>query len=101
MHHVFAYKFRDDCENTIKNIYTNFDSKGETLKSVDIGLNEKLIGFRVQKSDWIDCKISKICFKIAKCEQKGIDFSKIEDKVNIINMEKLKLQKEAEEFAQS
>jgi hypothetical protein len=78
MHHVFAYKFTDDFENLLgKNIYSKFDEKGETLKKVNIGPCEKLIGFRVQKSDWVDCRISKVSFKIAKCEQKGFDFSKI------------------------
>lgn len=73
-HHVFCYKFQDDLDILIdKPIYSKYDEKGEEEYTVEIGLDEKLVGFRIQLSDWEDCKISKISFKIAKCEQQGFD----------------------------
>jgi hypothetical protein len=67
-HHVFCYKMFDDLENIIgKPIYSKYDEKGEEETTIEIGLDEKLVGFRIQLSDWEDCKISKISFKIAKC----------------------------------
>lgn len=69
-HHAFCYKFYDDFGNVIgKPIYSNYDKKSEEEFTIDIGIDEKLIGFRIQLSDWVDCKISKIWFKIAKCKQ--------------------------------
>ena len=31
-----------------------------------------MIGFKVQLSDWEDCKTSKIAFKLAKCTPKPV-----------------------------
>lgn len=61
-----------------KPIYSKYDEKKETETTIEIGIDEKLIGLRVQLSDWVDCKISKIWFKIAKCRQSSIDYAEIE-----------------------
>ena len=73
-----------------KPIYSNYNKKSEREFTIDIGLDEKLVGFRIQLSDWVDCKISKIWFKIAKCQQKGVDYQKIEARVKEIQEEKKK-----------
>ena len=68
-HHAFCYKFLDDDAKVIdKPIYSKYDEKKETEVTINIGKFEKLVGFRVQLSSWVDCKISKIWFKIAKMD---------------------------------
>ena len=57
MHHVAMFKFFDDFDQLIgKPIYSKYDSNKDKKFEVKIGLDEKLIGFRVRKSDWDDCK---------------------------------------------
>ena len=69
-HHVFCFKFYNDFGEVIgKPLYSKYDSKGEDEFTVEIGLDEKLVGFKVWESDWVDCKTSKIAFKIAKCDK--------------------------------
>jgi hypothetical protein len=81
-HHVFCYKFFDDLEKMIdKPIYSIYDEKGEEEFTVEIDLDEKLVGFRIQLSNWEDCKISKISFKIAKCKQQGFDYNSVREQV--------------------
>ena len=78
-HHAFCYKLFDDFGEVIdKPIYSKYDQKKEDETTITIGLDEKLVGFRIQLSDWVDCKISKIWFKIAKCKHSGIDYDQIE-----------------------
>lgn len=78
-HHAFCYKFFDDFGEAIdKPIYSKYDEKTETETKIDIGIDEKLVGLRVQLSDWEDCKISKIWFKIAKCRQSSIDYTELD-----------------------
>jgi hypothetical protein len=73
-----------------KPIYSKYDEKKEEEFTIDIGIDEKLVGLRVQLSDWVDCKISKIWFKIAKCRQSGFDYSEVEKHVQRIEAEKKK-----------
>ena len=69
-HHVFAFKIFDDFDRVIgKPIYSKYDEKTEDEFIVEIGLDEKLVGFKVWESDWEDCKTSKIAFKIVKTDQ--------------------------------
>ena len=68
MHHVYAYKFYDDYDNIIgKPIYSKYDENesGEEFET-EIMPDEKLVGFQVRQSDWVDCKIAKVSWKIAK-----------------------------------
>lgn len=39
-------------------------------------------------SDWEDCKISKISFKIAKCQQQGFDYKCVREQIPIVKAEK-------------
>lgn len=64
-----------------KPIYSKYDDKGEEETTIEIGFDEKLVGFRIQLSDWVDCKIAKISFKIAKCIQQGFDYSSVKEHV--------------------
>ena len=69
MHHVFAFKFMDDFDNVIgKPLYSKYDEKPENEHEfeVEIAPDEKVIGFLVRQSDWVDCKTAKVSFKIAK-----------------------------------
>lgn len=69
-HHVFCFKLYNDFDEVIgKPIYSKYDEKSEEEFTVDIGLDEKLVGFKVWESDWVDCKTSKIAFKIVKTDQ--------------------------------
>jgi hypothetical protein len=54
-----------------KKIYSEYEENGDEETALEIALDEKLVGFRIHLSEWIDAKISKISFKIAKCTQKG------------------------------
>ena len=68
--HVFCFKFFDDFGNLIgKPLYSKYDEKREDEFHVELGLDEKLVGFKVWESDWVDCKTSKIAFKIAKSDR--------------------------------
>ena len=75
----------DDFGNTIERpIDSRYNRLPDKEFIVDIGLQEKLIGIRVQLSDWANGSLrqSKIWFKIAKCRVtgKGTDYKLIEDK---------------------
>ena len=52
-----------------KRIYSKYDGDSDDEYEVNIGLDEKLIGFRIRQSDWEDCKIAQVSFKIAKCAE--------------------------------
>ena len=67
MHHVFAFKFKDDYDNVIgKPLYSKYDEASDEEFEVEIAPDEKVIGFVVRQSDWVDCKTAKVAFKIAK-----------------------------------
>ena len=59
--------FYDDYDNIIgKTIYSKYDDNKDQEFEIEIGLDEKLIGFMVRQSDWVDCKTAKVSFKIYK-----------------------------------
>lgn len=78
-HHVFGFKFYNDFNEVIgEPIYSKYDMTQEEEFTINIGLDEKLVGFKVWQSDWSDCKTSKIAFKILKTDQYENDSAFIE-----------------------
>ena len=71
-HHVYGFKFYDDFDKKIGQIFSNYDKAPGKQHHVTIGLDETLIGFAVRQSDWVDCKTAKVTFKIAQTTN-GVD----------------------------
>ena len=47
-HHVYGFKFYDDFDNKIGQIFKNYDKAPGKQYHVNIGLDETLIGFTVR-----------------------------------------------------
>ena len=67
-HHVFAFQLYDENNKQIgEDIYSKYQTEAEEDEYVfKVPEDETLIGFKVMKSDWIDCKTSKLAFKTLK-----------------------------------
>ena len=67
---VYAFKFYNDFGEVLgRPILWNYDDDSGDEYEVEIGLDEKLVGLKVWESDWVDCKTSKIAFKILKSDK--------------------------------